>query len=545
MSAIRISLSLAAAMLFACSESHPPAAAHPDATPAHADGGTGSVNPDGRCSADHHVLDGACQPCPVGSSNTPGDDPTGENTVCEDLCQTTVGIPCESLTPAYVKALNPGRGDRFGTAVALDDDTLVIGAPGEGSAARGTFPRQDFPDDNAAERSGAVYVFRRVRSIWSLEAVLKASNAQAEDGFGGQLLLRGDRLWVSAVGEDSLDSDDPENEDGEQVGAIYAFEREGSTWRHSGYLKPALPNDNMYFGMFMALCGNTLAVSAVQRRGEEPPLDAVYLFENAAPWRSEGILVAPNRENSDFFGRAIACSESVLAVGASQESSGDANNPDDNSVGSSGAVYTFRRSDDTWAFDAYLKAPRIEEGARFGEALAVHDDLLFAAASSENGASPADPNPISLPNSGSVHVFRDIDGTWTYLATLKAPTPDRLERFGFSLSISNHGLIIGAPGNQSRGAGIGPDEDDDSEHKVGAAYIARFSDGPWRVLPLVLKPTNPDPNDQFGNVVVAEGNAVAITAINESSDARLVDGDRHNNNAERSGAVYVFELPSP
>ncbi len=36
----------------------------------------------------------------------------------------------------------------------------------------------------------------------------------------------------------------------------------------------------------------------------------------------------------------------------------------------------------------------------------------------------------------------------------------------------------------------------------------------------------------------------AIAAINESSDARLVDGDRHNN-AERSGAVYVFELPSP
>jgi trimeric autotransporter adhesin len=65
---------------------------------------------------------------------------------------------------AYVKASNTSAGDAFGAnvfgaSVALSGDglTLAVGAAGEDSAATGIDGNQD---DNAAEDSGAVYVFR-------------------------------------------------------------------------------------------------------------------------------------------------------------------------------------------------------------------------------------------------------------------------------------------------------------------------------------------------------------------------------------------------
>ena len=57
---------------------------------------------------------------------------------------------------AYVKASNTGSGDQFGWSVALDGDTLAVGAIREESAATGVSGDQD---DNSADRAGAVYVF--------------------------------------------------------------------------------------------------------------------------------------------------------------------------------------------------------------------------------------------------------------------------------------------------------------------------------------------------------------------------------------------------
>ncbi|ACY13890.1 cadherin-like beta sandwich domain-containing protein [Haliangium ochraceum] len=57
---------------------------------------------------------------------------------------------------AYIKASNTDAGDAFGAGLALASDVLVVGAPGEDSAAAGVDGDQD--DDTAVD-SGAVYVF--------------------------------------------------------------------------------------------------------------------------------------------------------------------------------------------------------------------------------------------------------------------------------------------------------------------------------------------------------------------------------------------------
>ena len=70
---------------------------------------------------------------------------------------------------AYLKASNPAASNSFGSSLALDGDTLVIGSTGQ---------------DTIASNSGAAYVFTRTAGVWSQQAFLKASNPGVLDGFG-------------------------------------------------------------------------------------------------------------------------------------------------------------------------------------------------------------------------------------------------------------------------------------------------------------------------------------------------------------------------
>ncbi|HEX3480889.1 MAG TPA: FG-GAP repeat protein, partial [Kofleriaceae bacterium] len=100
----------------------------------------------------------------------------------------------------YGKATNTGTRDFFGTAVAIDGDTLVVGASGESSAA--TTVNGDQNNDNA-QGAGAAYVFRRTGDRWIQEAYLKASNTETFDDFGISVAVSGDTVAVGAFGEDS------------------------------------------------------------------------------------------------------------------------------------------------------------------------------------------------------------------------------------------------------------------------------------------------------------------------------------------------------
>ncbi len=106
---------------------------------------------------------------------------------------------------AEVKASNSG-GDRFGTSVALSGDgsTLAVGASREASSAVGLGGNQA---DNSDFGAGAVYVYERDgMNVWTQQAYVKASNAEADDYFGTSVALSGDGSTL-AVGADEEDSD--------------------------------------------------------------------------------------------------------------------------------------------------------------------------------------------------------------------------------------------------------------------------------------------------------------------------------------------------
>jgi len=109
---------------------------------------------------------------------------------------------------AYVKASNPHMGDHFGNggtllgdSVALSGDglTMAVGAPNEGSGAKGINGNQS---DASVYSAGAVYVFTRrsAAGAWAQQAYVKASNPQAGAEFGHVVTLSADGTLSSAAG---------------------------------------------------------------------------------------------------------------------------------------------------------------------------------------------------------------------------------------------------------------------------------------------------------------------------------------------------------
>jgi hypothetical protein len=99
---------------------------------------------------------------------------------------------------AYLKASNTGAGDGFGEAVAIDGETVVVGAFAEDGAASGI---DGDGSSNAASAAGAAYVFSRSLGTWYQAGYLKASNCGAGDWFGGAVAVSGDTVLAGAPRE--------------------------------------------------------------------------------------------------------------------------------------------------------------------------------------------------------------------------------------------------------------------------------------------------------------------------------------------------------
>ncbi len=246
---------------------------------------------------------------------------------------------------AYLKASNTGAGDRFGTSVSLSGDTLAVGATGEGSNATGT---AGIENDNSADGSGAVYIFKKVGTTWNQEAYLKASNTELGDKFGTSVSLSENILAVGASDEDSgaIGVGGVENDNtAENSGAVYIFTRKSSNWTQEAYLKASNTGAGDLFGATLSLFRDTLAVGASDEGNNIAGLSsgAAYIFKRVgAIWTQEAHLKASNPGTDDQYGIAVSLSGENLAtsaIGEDSNATGIGGDENDNSLATSGAVY--------------------------------------------------------------------------------------------------------------------------------------------------------------------------------------------------------------
>lgn len=365
---------------------------------------------------------------------------------------------------AYLKPFNTDSRDEFGVSLALDGDTLVVGA---------------FREDSIGD-SGAAYVFRRVDGAWQQDAYLKASNPPAGQEFGWSVAVAGNLVAVGARREDGSDTDS---------GAVYLFRRDVSQWFPEAELRAPSPAINDFFGYSVAAAGDVVAVGACSHGcppggGRIPGQNAgaVHVFrKGGGTWGHEATLTPQAPDPADAFGYAVALAGDLLVVGAPLEDSssrGIDEGQDDNTAEDSGAAFVFRRSGASWVQDAYLKATNTDALDRFGSSVAIAGDLVAVGAVGESSFATGideDPDDDSTDNSGAAYVYRRISGGWRALAYVKASNTAMGHEFGTSVALSDDALVVGAPYENRAGTSIVPGPDGGrgggTRTESGAVYL--------------------------------------------------------------------------
>ena len=474
----------------------------------------------------------------------------------------------------YVKAANTGGADLFGAAVALSADggTLAVGAPREDSAVSGI---DGNVNDNSASNAGAVYVFvRDGDGVWAQQAYVKASNTGSWDLFGWSLALSadGDTLAVGARDEESSATGlngDQTNDNANNSGAVYVFNRSGGQWSQQAYVKASNTGEGDQFGWSLALSadGDTLAVgaryedsAATGLGGEQSDnsvlnAGAVYVFvrDGNGGWSQQAYAKASNTGASDEFGHSLALSANgdTLAVGAPIEASdatGINGDPFSDNASASGAVYVFTRAAGFWSQQAYVKASNTESADAFGRsvALSADGDTLAVGTTGEGSAATGidgDQADESAGEAGAVYVFTREGNTWSQQAYVKASNTGVDANFGIAVSLSADGDTLAAAAwwEDSSASGLGGDQMDDSATNSGAAYVFTRESGVWSQQAYV-KASNTGASDEFGRSLAlsGDGDTLAVGAAGEDSAAGGLNGDQTDNALNDSGAVYLY-----
>jgi hypothetical protein len=459
---------------------------------------------------------------------------------------------------AYVKATNTGAFDAFGFAVALDGDTLVVGAPNEDGASTGVGGDQA---SNAASSAGAVYVYVRHGLDWVPQAYLKASNAGAGDLFGWSVAIDGDVLVVGAVEEDSAATGVDGNQADDSAfgaGAAYVFVRSGSTWTQAAYLKASNTDADDQFGWSVAVDGDTVVVGVPRERSAATGVNgdasddsaswagAAYVFvETGGVWSQQAYLKASNAQAGDEFGYSVALDGETLVVGARGEDSIASvvnGNQSADVLNAPGAAYVFVRDTGVWSQEAYLKATNPTSNDWFGTDVDVDGDTAVVGALGEGSASTG-VNGVqgdnSLPGAGAAYVFVREAGLWSFQAYVKASATDVFDAFGASLAVAGDTLVVGAPFEDGASVGIGGDDTNDGAADSGAAFVFTRSGSTWTQAAYV-KAANTGGGDEFGGAVALDGRTFVCGAMHEDGAAVGVGGNAASNGLGGSGAAYVF-----
>jgi hypothetical protein len=306
------------------------------------------------------------------------------------------------------------------------------------------------------------------------------------------------------------------------------------------YLKASNTEADDEFGYSVAVSGDTLVIGA---RGEDSVANSingdqenndafwagaayVYMW-GGDDWTFQTYLKASNSDPGDHFGYAVAISGDTIVVGAPYEDSNATTvngNQADNSLEGAGAAYVFVREGETWTQQAYLKPHNSGALDCFGESVDISGDTVVVGARREDGVSED-----SEYDEGAAYVFVRDDSSWSQQAYLKASNADQGDLFGYSVAISGHQIVVGATFA------------DTTETNSGAAYVFQRGEGDWSEQ-VQLIASNPDQGDYFGNSVDISGDTIVVGANCEASSATGVNGDQDNNDADHSGAAYVFAL---
>jgi len=144
------------------------------------------------------------------------------------------------MQEAVLSAPGGMNGDGFGRSVAIDGDTIVVGATNDAT-----------PGGTGA---GSASVFVRNGSTWSWQGQLLAADGAPNDFFGTSVSVFGETAVVGAFFDDTAA--------GANAGSAYVYTRSGGIWTQAQRLSASDTSANDYFGAGVAISDGTVVVGA-------------------------------------------------------------------------------------------------------------------------------------------------------------------------------------------------------------------------------------------------------------------------------------------
>lgn len=246
--------------------------------------------------------------------------------------------------------------DYFGFSLALDGDTLLVGARG----ASVPFTAQ-----------GAAYIYQFASNAWTEQARLDSPSLGSSLFFGASVALANGRALIGAPGVSVGGVSG--------AGAAYVYELSGSSWPLAGPLFALQARENAAFGYSVAADHTRFLVGAFQDGAEGNAIGAGYLFR-ATDRGLETILLASAPQDVELMGISVSLDGDRAVLGSSgYDLPGGAGQ---------GAAHLFQRIVGVWSDSKLLIASNAADGDRFGRAVAVQNDTIVIGAPDKSRDNP-------------------------------------------------------------------------------------------------------------------------------------------------------------
>ena len=179
------------------------------------------------------------------------------------------------------------------------------------------------------------------------------------------------------------------------------------------------------------------------------------------------------------FGRSLSADGRHVAVGAKHR------------------VYIYQNNIASLSYQTYFENSEVS----FGQAVAVDGDWLAVGAPEDNG------------RLGSVYIYRNQNGAWSFFSKLSSMSSSTQWNFGSALSLQNNRLAVGVPNTANTG-------------EAGRVLFYEYDGVDWQFADSLQAGIEGGPGDLFGSSLALDGDRLAVGAPDQQFSV---------------GQVYLFE----
>ncbi len=364
----------------------------------------------------------------------------------------------QKLTASDAAAL-----DLFGTAVAIDGNTVAVGAP--------------LDDVGANANQGSGYVFVRSGTTWTQQQkVVAGTSPDAQDQFGSAVAVLGNDAAFGAPGNYYTVAG---------AGGAYVFTRSGTTWAQQQAIFPSTyPSGSS--GRSVSLLANILAIGG-------PGEGAAYVYtRSGTTWSLQQKQTKPaDAYNFGWSTALFNASNPTLAVGADTTNVALASQQ--------GATYVYRRSGATWPLEGTLIASDGLAGDRLGYSVSGAGNTVLTGAFQDDVGGSAD--------RGSAYLWTRVVSTWSQGQKLVAAEGVQDELMGQAVAIDGNTALVGVPHDTVNGVGW-----------QGSVFVYVKSGATWSQQARIVA-SDGGASDEFGSAVALSGNTALVGAPGDAVTA--------------------------